>query len=123
SIWRISLSSTGIALSSPETALFTICLARASSLVILRRLPFSVATMRESSSAWIAVAKFLDPFGRPLGLPDWPGLNRLAPGGLLYPTGSPFPSDMAGLHPPAPLREGGAARGVGWPPATAPVRS
>jgi hypothetical protein len=40
-----------------------------------------------SSSVSIAVRKFLAPFGRPLGLPDWPGLNWLPRGGFLWPTG------------------------------------
>ena len=35
------------------------------------------------SSAERSLARFGLPLGRPLGLPDWPGLNRVALGGFL----------------------------------------
>src|SRR4029453_10337883 len=54
------------------------------------------------------VLRFFRPFGRPLGLPDWPGLNCRLTGGRLYPTarvGVPsdrFDSLMAELQRMAP---------------------
>src|SRR6185503_11497519 len=38
------------------------------------------------SSVERSVARFGLPLGRPFGLPDCPGLNRVALGGLRYPT-------------------------------------
>jgi len=63
------------------------------------------------------VAKFFEPSGRPLGLPDWPGLNCRLTGGRPYPT-APFSlvtdwsdSLIVGLHY-RPLRASVARSGV-----------
>jgi hypothetical protein len=58
--------------------LLTSCLITASRLVILRRRPFSVIVTVSFSS----VVRFLEPGGRPRGLPDWPFLKPAPRGGL-----------------------------------------
>ncbi len=45
--------------------------------------PPSRTEMSSWSSSASSVLRFLLPLGRPLGLPDWPALNRLWPGGFL----------------------------------------
>src|SRR3984893_5851182 len=83
---RVSLSKRGIARRSPVAALLTRSLAMTWRLAIFLRLPFSVMVTDAFSSSSSAVAKFLAPFGRPLELPDCPGLNFVDRGGLPKPT-------------------------------------
>lgn len=61
----------------------------ASSLESLRGpfLPRTVILLAKTSTN--IVVKFFRPFGRPLGLPDWPGLYCPLTGGHPYPT-APF---------------------------------
>ena len=47
--------------------------------------PSRIAIFSESSRVR-SVSRLSAPFGRPLGLPDWPGLNFECCGGRLYPT-------------------------------------
>jgi hypothetical protein len=49
------------------------------------RLPFFTTTHSLSASATIS-ARFRGRFGRPCGLPDWPGRKRVASGGRQLPT-------------------------------------
>src|SRR5262249_13767030 len=78
------------AFASPPKALFDILSMMASSLVSIRIFPFLSRTfMRLLRTSAKVVARFFEPFGRPLGLPDWPGLNCRLTGGRPYPT-APF---------------------------------
>src|SRR5262249_48718081 len=74
----------------PHIALQRFCHQRfdqARCLLTRRAWPASRTVICSPSSAERSLAKFGLPLGRPLGLPDCPGLNRVALGGLRYPTG------------------------------------
>jgi hypothetical protein len=49
----------------------------ASPLLIGLVTPPSLTAMRALSSSWTSVAIAFEPLGRPFGLPDSPGLNRV----------------------------------------------
>jgi len=57
------------------------CLQAASSLVMVRRLPFSVTVTFSESAAAITALMPREPFGRPEGLPERPFLNCVSMGG------------------------------------------
>jgi len=59
----------------------------ASTSVTWRDVPPSRIDTLEKSVSSIIVLRFLEPLGRPLGLPDFPFLNWCDAGGLAYPTG------------------------------------
>src|SRR5579863_438664 len=54
-------------------------------LLTRRALPSSRMVIFSSSSAARSLARLREPFGRPLGLPEWPFLKRVDSGGLAYP--------------------------------------
>jgi hypothetical protein len=72
---------------SPAKALLTMTSTMSSCLESVRIFPFLSRTVTGllMASANI-VGKFFEPFGLPLGLPDWPGLNCRLTGGRRYPT-------------------------------------
>ena len=85
-----------VARASPDAARFMSCLIAASSLVMRFRRPFSVTSTFSLSAAATIVLKLRAPFGRPLGLPDWPGRKGI-PRGVREPAPSanalPSPAD------------------------------
>ena len=66
----------------PFRAFAIMVLTKARYLLISFGLPSSVTVIFSSSSSLRSVAKFRTPLGRPRGLPDLPGLNRVSFGGI-----------------------------------------
>src|SRR5262245_33908113 len=86
------------AFASPAIALFVMPSNMTSSLETVRAFPLFLSRtfmglLRTSANI---VTKFFEPFGLPLGLPDWPGLNWRLPGRRRYPT-TPFGLPSFGL--------------------------
>src|SRR5215472_14851302 len=73
-------------------------------MVIVLRLPFSVTDTRSFDMASNTVARFLRERGRPLGLPEIPGLKRVCFGGRPWPTSYSFLPSMYAVS--APVRSG-----------------
>jgi hypothetical protein len=84
---------------SPLPALLTTCFTINALLVRFLRPPYSVIETRASNSSPNRVAVFLDPGGRPFGLPDWPFRNLLWRGGSQRPTDSPGRLDQRSAWP------------------------
>src|SRR5689334_3142296 len=76
------------AFASPAIALFVMASIMTSSLEAVRVFPLFLSRtfMGLLRIAANVVTKFFEPFGLPLGLPDWPGLNWRSTGGRRYPT-------------------------------------